>query len=114
VTKNGRLFLVTGSPGSRTIINTVLGVILNTVDFGMNVRQAVDAPREDSEWLPDVVNYERNGLPDSIVTQLEALGHRVHFGGTQGDAHSIAYDPKTRTAFGANDPRSSDSKASKP
>src|SRR5205823_14733080 len=47
VTKDGQLFLVTGSPGSRTIINTVLNVVLNTVDFGMNVRQAVDARREE-------------------------------------------------------------------
>jgi len=114
VTKNGRLFLVTGSPGSRTIINTVLGMLLNTIDFGMNVREAVDAPREDSEWLPDVASYERNALPDSIVKQLEALGHRVRFVNEQGDAHSIMYDAKTRTAFGANDPRSPDSKASKP
>jgi gamma-glutamyltranspeptidase/glutathione hydrolase len=114
VTKNGKLFLVTGSPGSRTIINTVLGMILNTIDFGMNVREAVDAPREDSEWLPDVATYERNALPDSVVKQLEALGHRIRIGNTQGDAHSIMYDPKTKTAFGANDPRSPDSKASKP
>jgi gamma-glutamyltranspeptidase / glutathione hydrolase len=115
VTKNGALFLVTGSPGSRTIINTVLGVLLNTIDFGMNVRQAVDAPREDSEWLPDVVNYERGALPDSVINQLEAMGHHVRIArGNQGDAHSILYDAKTKTAFGANDLRSPDSKVSKP
>jgi gamma-glutamyltranspeptidase / glutathione hydrolase len=115
VTKNGKLFLITGSPGSRTIINTVLGVVLNTIDFGMNIREAVDAPREDSEWLPDVANYEANALPDSVVKQLEAMGHRVRISkGSQGDAHSIMYDPKTHTAYGANDLRSSDSKVSKP
>lgn len=115
VTKNGKLFLVTGSPGGRTIINTTLHVLLNTIDFGMNVRQAVDAPREDSEWLPDVASYERNALPDSIVKVLEGMGHRIRIAnGEQGDAHSIMYDPKTRTAYGANDLRSSDSKASKP
>jgi gamma-glutamyltranspeptidase / glutathione hydrolase len=115
VTRNGKLFLVTGSPGSRTIINTVLGVVLNTVDFGMDVRQAVDAPREDSEWLPDVASYERNALPDSIVKLLEGMGHRIRIAsGEQGDAHSIMYDPKTKTAYGANDLRSPDSKVSKP
>jgi gamma-glutamyltranspeptidase/glutathione hydrolase len=115
VTRNGKLFLVTGSPGSRTIINTVLGVLLNTIDFGMDIRQAVDAPREDSEWLPDIASYERNALPDSIVKVLEGMGHRIRIAnGEQGDAHSIMYDPKTKTAYGANDLRSPDSKVSKP
>jgi gamma-glutamyltranspeptidase / glutathione hydrolase len=115
VTRNGKLFLVTGSPGSRTIINTVLGILLNTIDFGMDVRQAVNAPREDSEWLPDVASYERNALPDSIVKVLEGMGHRIRIAnGEQGDAHSIMYDPKTKTAYGANDLRSPDSKVSKP
>jgi len=115
VTKNGQLFLVTGSPGGRTIINTTLHVMLNAMEFGMNIREAVDAAREDSEWLPDVASYERNALPDSIVKQLEAMGHRVRItNGAQGDAHSIMYDAKTKTAFGANDTRSADSKVSKP
>ena len=115
VTKNGQLFLVTGSPGGRTIINTVLDVVLNTIDFGMNVREAVDAPREDSEWLPDVAVFEKNALADSVVKQLEAMGHRVRISnGAQGDAHSIFFDAKTKTAYGANDRRSPDSKASKP
>jgi gamma-glutamyltranspeptidase/glutathione hydrolase len=116
VTKNGQLFLITGSPGSRTIINTVLHVILNSIDFGMDVRAAVDAPREDSEWLPDVATYERNALPDSVVKGLEAMGHRIKMNTSarQGDAHSIMYDAKTKTAYGANDSRSPDSKASVP
>jgi gamma-glutamyltranspeptidase / glutathione hydrolase len=116
VTKGGKLFLVTGSPGGRTIINTVFNVLVNVLDFGMNVREAVDAPREDSEWLPDVASYERNALPDSVVKQLEAMGHRIRVsnGNNQGDAHSIMYDSKTKTAYGANDLRSQDSKASKP
>ncbi|HET9425118.1 MAG TPA: gamma-glutamyltransferase [Gemmatimonadaceae bacterium] len=114
VAKDGRLFLVTGSPGGRTIINTTLHVILNSIDFGMDVRQAVNAPRQDSEWMPDVVGYERNGLADSVVKTLEAMGHRMRERGTQGDAHSIRYDPKTKTAWGANDLRTPDSKVSRP
>jgi gamma-glutamyltranspeptidase/glutathione hydrolase len=114
IAKDGKLFLVTGSPGGRTIINTTLHVILNSIDFGMDVRQAVDAPREDSEWMPDVVTFERVGIADSTVKALEAMGHRVRVQVRQGDAHSIRYDAATKTASGANDTRSPDSKASKP
>ena len=114
VTRDGKLFLITGSPGGRTIINTVLHVVLNSIDFGMDVRQAVDAPREDFEWMPDSVSYERNALPDSVVKTLEAMGHRLRFRGRWGDAHTIRYDAATRTAWGANDSRSADSKVSVP
>lgn len=114
VTKGGKLFLVTGSPGGRTIINTTLHVILNSIDFGMDVRQAVDAPREDFEWMPDSVSYEPNALPDSVVKVLGAMGHKLRQRRAWGDAHSIRYDPKTKTSSGANDRRSSDSKVSTP
>lgn len=114
VARDGKLFLITGSPGGRTIINTTLHVILNSIDFGMDVGQAVEAPREDFEWMPDSVSYERNALPDSIVKSLEAMGHRIRWRGRWGDAHSIRYEAATRTAFGANDSRSPDSKVSKP
>jgi gamma-glutamyltranspeptidase/glutathione hydrolase len=114
VTKGGKLFLVTGSPGGRTIINTTLHVVLNSIDFGMDVRQAVDAPRQDFEWMPDSVSYERNALPDSIVNILKSMGHRIRERRPWGDAHSIRFDAKTGTAWGANDRRSSDSKVSTP
>ena len=113
VTKDGKLFLVTGSPGGRTIINTSLHVVLNSIDFGMDVRQAVLAPREDFQWMPDSVSLERDGYPDSTVKALESMGHRIRQPRRWGDAHSIRYDAATRTAFGAND-RSPDSKVSKP
>jgi gamma-glutamyltranspeptidase/glutathione hydrolase len=114
VARNGKLFMVTGSPGGRTIINTVTEVVLNATGFGMNAREAVDAPRLDHEWLPDVVTFERDAIPDSTVDRLRAMGHTVQQRGRQGDAHTIVFDPRTRTAFGANDRRSSDSKASAP
>ena len=53
MTRDGRLFMVTGSPGGRTIINTVLETIVNIVDFGMNAQEAADAPRFHHQWLPD-------------------------------------------------------------
>jgi gamma-glutamyltranspeptidase/glutathione hydrolase len=114
VTKNGKLFMVTGSPGGRTIINTVMEVVLNVTGFGMNAREAVDAPRLHHQWLPDVATFERDALPDSTVARLRAMGHTVEQRGRQGDAHTIIFDAKTKTAYGANDRRSADSKVSAP
>jgi gamma-glutamyltranspeptidase/glutathione hydrolase len=112
VTKNGRLFMVTGSPGGRTIINTVMEIVLNATEFGMNAREAVDAPRLHHQWLPDRVTFERPGTDSSMTKQLEALGHAVAFGGGQGDGNTIIV--KNGVAYGANDRRSADSKASAP
>jgi len=112
VTKNGKLFMVTGSPGGRTIINTVMEIVLNGLDFGMDARQAVDAPRFHHQWLPDEVTFERNAIPDSTSQRLQAMGHKLRFAGQQGDGHTIML--KDGVAYGANDHRSADSKASVP
>ena len=112
VTKNGKLFMVTGSPGGRTIINTVMEIVLNGLAFGMDARQAVDAPRFHHQWLPDEVTFERNAIPDSTAQRLQAMGHKLRFGGQQGDGHTIIV--KDGVAHGANDRRSADSKASVP
>ena len=114
VTRNGRLFMVTGSPGGRTIINTVMEVVLNATGFGMNARQAVDAPRLHHQWLPDLATFERDAVADSTLSRLRAMGHTVEQRGRQGDAHTIIFDARTKTAYGANDRRSSDSKAALP
>jgi len=114
VTKDGALFMVTGSPGGRTIINTVFEVVLNATAFGMDARQAVDAPRLHHQWLPDEVDFEQDAIPDSTANALRAMGHTVKLGGGQGDAHTIIFDARTKTAYGANDRRSADSKASTP
>jgi gamma-glutamyltranspeptidase/glutathione hydrolase len=112
VTKDGKLFMVVGSPGGRTIINTVTEIVLNATAFDMDARQAVDAPRFHHQWLPDSITFERNAIPDSTADRLRAMGHGVKFGGTQGDGHTIIV--KNGVAYGANDRRSSDSKASVP
>jgi gamma-glutamyltranspeptidase / glutathione hydrolase len=112
ITKNGALFMVTGSPGGRTIINTVMEIVLNAIDFGMDVRQAVAEPRFHHQWLPDTVVFERNALPDSTTQRLQAMGHAVKFAGVQGDGHSIIL--RNGVAFGANDRRSPDSKVGVP
>ena len=108
VCQNGRLVLVTGSPGGRTIVNTVLCTILNLVDFGMDVHQAVDAPRLHHQWFPDRVCFEGLGRPEYKTTleRLSALGHRFDDKPvSQGDAHSIWIDPQTGHYFGVADKR---------
>ena len=92
VAKDGRLFMVTGSPGGRTIINTVLLTILNAVDFGMNAQEAVDAGRFHHEWLPNRLSYERYGLSSDTLTALRAMGHELDEGTHQGVAEVIVYD----------------------
>jgi len=107
VVKDGRNWLVTGSPGSGMIISTVLQTIVNMVDFGMNVQEAVDAPRMHHQWQPDVLLLERPGFPADVVTALEALGHNTRSIDGIGEAHAIAIDPATGVRLGAADPRGS-------
>lgn len=111
VSKDGRIVLITGSPGGRTIINTVFTVVLATTEFGMNVRAAVDAPRMDHEWLPDTIGLERAGASEEVLLKLRAMGHTVYPRGGQGDANSIGVDAGG-TAWGAADRRTADGKAS--
>jgi gamma-glutamyltranspeptidase/glutathione hydrolase len=114
VTRNGTLVMVTGSPGGRTIINTVANLLVNVLEYRMDARAAVDAPRHHHQWLPDSVTFEAGAIPDSTVQRLEALGHGVGVRGGQGDAHTILFDARRRVFIGANDFRSPDSKVSVP
>lgn len=111
VLRDGRLVLLTGSPGGRTIINTVLSVVLGVTEFGLTGREAVDAPRLHHQWLPDRATIEANGVKPEVVEALEAMGHEVRVQGRQGDAHTIWIAPDG-TPHGVNDRRSPDSKAS--
>lgn len=122
VVKDGKPFLVTGSPGGPTIINTVLQVLTNVIDFNFTVTRAVDAPRFHHQWQPDIIRQEPYFTSPDTLAQLRAMGH--HFaasrlyanapeaeGRNMGDAESIMIDPKTGMKLGANDPRSADSAA---
>ena len=111
VLKDGKVVLLTGSPGGRTIINTVLTVVLGVTEFGLNGRQAVDAARMHHQWLPDTIRIEQNGVTPEVLEALKAMGHDVTMQGRQGDAHSIWIAPDG-TPHGANDKRTADSKAS--
>ena len=87
--KDGKLFMVTGSPGGRTIINTVLTTILNVVDFEMNAQEAVDAGRMHHQWLPDRLSLERYGFSADTIAKLTAMGHTIVESGGQGVAEVI-------------------------
>jgi gamma-glutamyltranspeptidase/glutathione hydrolase len=105
VTRRGSPFLVTGSPGGRTIINTVLNVVTNMIDFRMDLRAAVDAPRLHHQWLPDVIRFEKGRIPEAVQRRLKQMGHRLRPIKVQGDAHSIWIDPATGLRVGAADKR---------
>ncbi len=116
VFKDGKLLLVTGSPGGPTIINTVLQIIVNVIDHQLPVMQAVEAPRIHHQWMPDVLSYERLGLSVDTLNLLKAKGHQLvqrdsYEGTSQGDGESIMIDPKTGLRLGAADPRKHDSRA---
>jgi gamma-glutamyltranspeptidase/glutathione hydrolase len=100
-----------GSLGARTIINTVLLTILNVVDFGMNVQQAIDAPRFHHQWLPDRIQHERFGLSPDTIALLKAKGHEVREVDSQGVAEGVLYDAKENVLEGGTDRRMPDGAA---
>jgi len=111
VAKDGKLVAVVGSPGGRTIINTVMQVVLNLTAFDMPVQQAVNAARMHHQWLPNAITVEREGIDAATIDALRAKGHTVRVGSQQGTAHSIAIDPRTGARLGAPDPRDRDAGA---
>jgi gamma-glutamyltranspeptidase/glutathione hydrolase len=105
---DGKPWLLVGSPGGRTIINTVLQVIVDMVDFGMDLGEAVAAPRIHHQWLPDLLRVEKFGASPETVARLREMGHRVVIrvsSREQGRAMGIVIDPATGVRHGAADPR---------
>jgi gamma-glutamyltranspeptidase/glutathione hydrolase len=84
----------------------VVNVIINVLDYNMEIQDAVDACRIDHEWMPDILKIERNKISKKIIDALKAMGHNVREIGGLGDAHSIWIDPKTGEYHGAADKRS--------
>lgn len=111
VTKDGKVYLIVGSPGGRTIINTVLCVLLNVLEFEMDLPAAVDAPRMHHQWFPDRITFEAAMHKDraAALDTLRERGHAVTPAATpptrQGDAHSIRVDPRTGRYQGVADTR---------
>lgn len=108
VAKDGKPFFLIGSPGGRTIINTVLQCILNVIDFKMDVSEAVTASRIHHQWFPDVMRIEKYGTTLDSERILEAMGHRIRMGGEQGRAMGILVDTLNGLRYGAADPRDED------
>jgi gamma-glutamyltranspeptidase/glutathione hydrolase len=111
VLKDGKVRFAVGSPGGPTIINTVLHVVLNVIDFDMSIQAAVDAPRFHHQWTPDLIFWEPFGVNPDTRTMLEAMGHKFRdipgmssTPGMIGDAHAILID-ENGWRLGASDPR---------
>jgi gamma-glutamyltranspeptidase/glutathione hydrolase len=109
--REGRLVAVLGTPGGRTIINSVLQVTLNLTELGMGVGEAVSVPRFHHQWLPDEIRMEERAADPGLVAALEAMGHRVVTRSSQGSVHAILIDSGTGERVGAADPRDRDAGA---
>ena len=104
VLKDGKLFLVLGSPGGPTIITTVANILMGVVDFGLDIQEAVNAPRFHHQWLPDAIDVEDRLSPDTM-NLLRSKGHTLKPAHFWGDGECIMVDPKTGERLGASDGR---------
>ncbi len=111
VARDGKPVLLIGSPGGRTIINTVLQVVLNVVEFPMNIADAIAAPRMHHQWLPNTLLLEKGAFPELTRRELESRGHVLKDSAPIGQAMGITVDPRTGIRSGASDPRSPDGRA---
>lgn len=113
VSKDGKPVMVVGTPGGSRIITVVLHTILNVVDYGMNIQEAVDAPRFHQQWLPEATNFERFAISPDTQKILEGMGHKVgnpqpanHVAAILIGAPSLGGKPVGKNRYyGANDPR---------
>jgi gamma-glutamyltranspeptidase/glutathione hydrolase len=92
VTRNGKVFMVTGSPGGSRIITIALSTIENAIDYGMNVQQAVNAPRIHMQWLPDAIEYEPGALSPQTIAALRSEGYRFRERAQWGTAEAVVVD----------------------
>src|ERR1700730_13189497 len=102
--KDGKLFMVLGSPGGPTIITTVANVLIGVVDFSLDIAEAVNAPRFHHQWLPDQILVEDRLSPDTMNI-LRSKGHKLDVKHFWGDGECIMVDPKTGERLGASDGR---------
>ncbi len=110
VLKDGKLWLVLGSPGGPTIITTVANILIDVADFGLDIQQAVNAPRFHHQWMPDSLRMDRDGFSPDTIKALEAMGHKLSFG-LGGDGECIEIDLATGMRLGASDRRNDTGKA---
>jgi gamma-glutamyltranspeptidase/glutathione hydrolase len=113
VLKDEKPFLIIGSPGGRTIPNTVLQVVLNVIDFNMNISDALTQKRIHHQWMPDTTILEFNTLSETSLKEFQKIGHETDTGNGYrlGEAMGIMFDSENHTYFGKADPRSPDGTA---
>jgi gamma-glutamyltranspeptidase/glutathione hydrolase len=102
VESEGKLFMVVGSPGGSTIPTTVYQIIVNVIDFGMNIQAAVDAGRFHHQWIPDWISYEKNAIDSLTLKNLRYLGHTLKERITIGSVNSIMILPDGKRSGGAD------------
>ncbi len=103
--KDGKFFMAVGSPGGSTIITTVLQIIINVVDFDMNISEAIGVPRFHHQWLPDRIDYEKLCLVKDQIETLKNKGETIGHVRSLGRAEGIIFDNKNKIYTGATDPR---------
>jgi gamma-glutamyltranspeptidase/glutathione hydrolase len=104
VTQNGQLIMAAGSPGGSTIITTVLQVVLNVLEYKMNVAEAISAPRFHHQWLPDNLMLETGGFSQATVNELKQRGHNIQMRDGWGNANAVVVT-ETGMLEAAADPR---------
>jgi gamma-glutamyltranspeptidase/glutathione hydrolase len=106
VVKDGRPFILVGGRGGSRIPTAVASVLINVIDFGMNIREAVASPRIHHQWLPDEIHYETHGLAPSVIEQLQKRGWTVKDAhGSNGRVQAIMIEPATGMRLGGPDRR---------
>jgi gamma-glutamyltranspeptidase/glutathione hydrolase len=105
VLKDGKLFMVLGSPGGPRIITTVANILMGVIDYGLTVQEAVNAPRFHHQWLPDSISMEKVGFSPDTIKMLSNRGHKLDFTGYWSDGECIAIDQKTGERLGGTDAR---------
>jgi gamma-glutamyltranspeptidase / glutathione hydrolase len=110
VLKDGKLWLVLGTPGGPTIITTVANILIGVEDYGLDIQQAVSAPRFHEQWMPDRIAMERNRFSPDTIALLKEHGNAISFG-LGGDGECIEIDLDSGRRLGASDPRNDTGKA---
>ena len=108
VAKNGKPHLIIGSPGGRTIINTVFQTVVNVLSYNMRIDRAIEAMKIHHQWLPDIIFYEKNLMSPDTRYLLEKMGHRLRPFENLGSLMGITYDPEFKVYIGASDSSSPD------
>jgi gamma-glutamyltranspeptidase/glutathione hydrolase len=109
ILKDGKPYIIIGSPGGAKIITAVLQVILNCIDFKLNIREAVEKPRIHHQWLPDSIHYEQKALTEGVKNELVEMGYAFIDDDAEfriiGITEGIMIDRENKVICGAADPR---------